>query len=76
MLGLRTGSLPEVRLASARPTRRRAASASAVAVPAADKDDHTELDLPKASADAVVIGVEVVDEDRTEPRALAATLRA
>jgi len=35
-------------------------------------DDHTELDLPKASADEVVIRVEVVDEDGTEPRALAA----
>ncbi len=72
MLGLRAGSLPGVKLASARPTRRRAASASAVAVPAADKDDHADLDLPKAPADAVVIGVEMVDEDGTEPRALAA----
>jgi RNA polymerase primary sigma factor len=71
LLGLRAGSLPEVKLASARPTRRRAASASAVAVPAADKDDHADLDLPKAPADAVVIGVEVVDEDATDPRALA-----
>jgi RNA polymerase primary sigma factor len=51
-------------------TRRRAASASAVAVPAADKDDHADLDLPKAPADAVVIGIEVVDEDGTEPRTL------
>jgi RNA polymerase primary sigma factor len=72
LLDLRAGSLPEVRLASTRPTRRRAASASAVAVPAADKDDHADLDLPTAPADAVVIGVEVVDEDGTEPRALAA----
>jgi RNA polymerase primary sigma factor len=45
---------------------------SAVAVPAADTDDHADLDLPTAPADAVVIGVEVVDEDGTEPRALAA----
>ena len=72
MLGLRAGSLPEVKFAGARPTRRRAASASAVAVPAADKDDHADLHLPKAPADAVVIGVEVVDEDRMEPRALTA----
>jgi len=72
LLGLRAGSLPGVKFASARPTRRRAARASAVAVPAADKDDHADLDLPKAPADAVVIGVEVVDEDETEPRALAA----
>jgi RNA polymerase sigma factor RpoD-like protein len=41
---------------------------SAVAVPAADKDDHAD----RAPADALVIGVEVVDEERTEPRALAA----
>ncbi|MGZ8562396.1 MAG: sigma-70 factor domain-containing protein, partial [Candidatus Limnocylindria bacterium] len=71
MLSLRAGSLPEVKLASARPTRRRAASVSPVAVPAADRDDHADLDLPKAPADSVVIGVEVVDEDGTEPRALA-----
>jgi RNA polymerase primary sigma factor len=45
---------------------------SAVAVPAADTDDHADLDLPTAPADAVVSGVEVVDEDGTEPRALAA----
>jgi RNA polymerase sigma factor RpoD-like protein len=45
---------------------------SAVAVPAADEDDHADLDLPTAPADAVVIGVEVVDEDGTERRALAA----
>jgi RNA polymerase sigma factor RpoD-like protein len=45
---------------------------SAVAVPAADKDDHADRDLPTAPADALVIGVEVVDEERTEPRALAA----
>ena len=35
------------------------------------KDDHADLDLPKAP-DAVVIGVDVVDEDGTEPRTLAA----
>ncbi len=45
---------------------------SAVAVLAADTDDHADLDLPTAPADAVVIGVEVVNEDGTEPRALAA----
>jgi len=72
LLGLRAGSLPEVKLASALPTRRRAASPSAVAIPAADKDDHADLHLPKAPADAVVFGVEDVDEDGTEPRALAA----
>ena len=45
---------------------------SAAAVTAADTDDHADLDLPTAPADAVVSGVEVVDEDGTEPRALAA----
>ena len=45
---------------------------SAVAVPAADTDDHADLDVPKAPADAVVSGVEVVKEDGTEPGALAA----
>jgi RNA polymerase primary sigma factor len=45
---------------------------SAVAVPAADTDDHADLDLPTAPADAVVIGVEVVNENGTEPRVLAA----
>src|SRR5665811_2020191 len=45
---------------------------SAVAVPAADTDDHADLDLPTAPADAVVSGVEVVDEDGTKPNALAA----
>ena len=45
---------------------------SAAAVTAAHTDDHADLDLPTAPADAVVIGVEVVDEDGTEPRALAA----
>jgi RNA polymerase primary sigma factor len=46
---------------------------SAVAVPAADTDDHADLDQPAtAPADAVVIGVEAVDEDGTEPRVLAA----
>src|SRR5665811_1743959 len=44
---------------------------SAVAVPAADTDDHADLDLPTAPADAVVSGVEVVDEDGTKPNALA-----
>jgi len=36
------------------------------------KDDHADLDLPTAPADAVVIGVKVVNADGTEPRALAA----
>jgi RNA polymerase primary sigma factor len=72
VLGLRAGSLPEVRLGSARPTRRRAAIAGAVVVPAAEKDDHADLALPKAPADAVAIGGEVVDGDATEPPALAA----
>jgi len=72
VLGLRSGSLPVAKLASARTTRRRAASASAVPVPVADKATHADLDPTRAPADAVVIGVEVVDEDRTEPRALAA----
>jgi len=45
---------------------------SAVAITAADTDDHADLDLPTAPADALVSGVEVVDEDGTEPRVLAA----
>ena len=49
---------------------------SAVAVLAADTDDHADLDLPTAPADAVVIGVEAVDEDGTEPRVLAADAHA
>jgi RNA polymerase primary sigma factor len=69
VLGLRSGSLPVVKLASARTIRRRAARASAVAVPPADTDDHADLDLPKAFADAVVIRLEMVEEDGTEPGA-------
>ena len=72
MLRLRAGSLPEAKLVGARPTRSRAAVGSAVAVPAADSDDHVDPDLPEAPANAVASGVEVVDEDGTEPRALAA----
>ena len=45
---------------------------SAVAAPAADTDDHADLDVPTAPADVVVSGVEAVDEDGTEPRVLAA----
>jgi RNA polymerase primary sigma factor len=71
-LGLRSGSLPVVKLASARTIRRRAASASAVAVPPADTAAHADLDPTRAPADALVVGVEVIDEDGTEPRALAA----
>src|SRR3990170_1485965 len=72
VLGLRAGSLPEGKLVSARPPPRRAASGGAVAVPAADKDDHVGPVLPKAPADAVVIDVEVVDEGGDEPRVRAA----
>src|SRR5450759_541699 len=72
LLRLRAGSLPEAKLVGARPTRSRAAVGSAVAVPAADSDDHVDPDLPEAPANAVASGVEVVDEDGTEPRALAA----
>ena len=71
VLGLRAGPLPEVNVASARPTRRRATSASAVAVDAAAEDDPADLDLSNAPADAVFIGVEMVDEDGTEPHSLA-----
>jgi RNA polymerase sigma factor RpoD-like protein len=72
VLGLRAGSLPEVRVATARPTRLRAASASGVAIEAAAQDDHADLDLPKAHADAVLIAVEGVDEDGIEARSPAA----
>ena len=72
MLGLRAGSLPVVKLASARPTRRRAVSAGAVAVPAADAAARADLDLPKPPADTGVTGVEVVGENGIEPRELAA----
>ena len=71
VLGLRGGSLPVAKRASARTLCRRAASASPVAVPPADAAAHADLDLPAAPADAVVVGVEAGDEDRTEPRALA-----
>ena len=36
------------------------------------EDDHADLDLPNATADALVIGIEVVDEDGAQPPALAA----
>jgi len=72
VLGLRSGLLPVVKLASAPTIRRRAANVSAVAVRPADTAAHADLDLPPAYADAVAIGVEVVDEDPTELRALAA----
>ena len=71
MLGLRSGSLPVAKLASAQTIRRRAASASAVVVPPADTATHADPYPTRAPADAVVISVEVVDEDRTEPRARA-----
>ena len=71
-LGLRSASLPVVTLASARTIRRRAASASAVAVPIAEKTAHADPDLTTAPADAVFIGVEAVEGDGTEPRALVA----
>jgi RNA polymerase primary sigma factor len=70
LLDPRAASLPEVKLASARPTRPRAASLSAVAVPIAEITAHSDLDVSKAPADAIAIGVEVVEEDGTEPRAL------
>jgi RNA polymerase primary sigma factor len=72
VLGLRSGSLPVAKLASAQTIRRRAASASAVVVPPADTATHADPYPTRAPADPVVISVEVVDEDRTEPRALAA----
>jgi RNA polymerase primary sigma factor len=56
MLAPRSGSLPVVTLASAGMIHRRAAS----------------LDPPQTPAGAVVIGLEVVDEDRTEPHELPA----
>jgi RNA polymerase primary sigma factor len=52
-----------VKLASAQPARRRAARARAVAVPAAAKGHDADLDLPKAPAEAVEIGVELVGDD-------------
>jgi RNA polymerase primary sigma factor len=71
VLGLRAGSLPVVKLASARALRRRAAGAGAVAVSPANAADPADLHLPMPPADAGVISVEVVNQDRTEPRALA-----
>ena len=68
LVGSRTLPEVEVEVASARATRRRTPSASAVAVDDAAQDDHADLDLPTVPADAVVIGVEVVDENGTEPR--------
>jgi RNA polymerase primary sigma factor len=45
---------------------------SAVAVPAADTDDLADLYPTTAPGDAVDTSVEVIEEDGTEPRALAA----
>jgi RNA polymerase primary sigma factor len=70
VLGLRAGSLPEVELASARRIHRRAPSASANTAPPADTAALTDLELPTELADGLVSGVEVVDQDGTEPRAL------
>jgi RNA polymerase primary sigma factor len=61
-----------VKLASARPTRRRVANASALAVPIPEKTAHADLDPAQTPADAVVVGAEVVDEAGIEPRELAA----
>ena len=58
-----------VKLASARTLRGRASTAGAIAVPVPEKDAHADPDPPKAPADAIAIGVEGVEEDRTEPRA-------
>src|SRR5450631_3810111 len=62
-LAPRAGSLPQVKLASAQPARRRAARARNVAVPAAAKGHDADIDLPKAPAEAVEIGVELVGDD-------------
>jgi RNA polymerase primary sigma factor len=70
--GRRSGSLPEVQVASARTLRRRAESDSAVAVPVAEKTTRSDPNRLGAPAGAVVTRVEVVDQDRTEPGALAA----
>jgi hypothetical protein len=72
VLGRRSGSLPEVQVASARTLRRRAESDSAVAVPVAEKTTRSDPNRLGAPAGAVVTRVEVVDQDRTEPGALAA----
>ena len=71
VLGLRSGSLPVVVLASARRIHRRAPSASANTVPPADTAALTDLELPTELDDGFVSGVEVVGQDGTEPRALA-----
>jgi RNA polymerase primary sigma factor len=65
-----------VTLATARTIRRRAASARAVAAPITEKTAHADPDLPTAPADALVIGVEVVEEGGTGPSALAANAPA
>ena len=62
VLGLRSGSLPVVKLASARTIRRRAANASALAVPLADTAAHAGLDLPTAHAGALAGGLAVIAE--------------
>src|SRR5450759_1542824 len=72
LLGLRVGSLPGSGSRAPGQPAVVPRVPSAVAVRPADTDAHADLDLPTAPADAVVIGVEVVDEDVTEPRALAA----
>ncbi len=58
-----------VKFASAQTIRRRAASASAVAVPLAEKTAHADPEVRTAPAGAVAIDAEVVEEDGTEPRA-------
>jgi RNA polymerase primary sigma factor len=70
LVDLRAGSLSEVTVASARPPRRRATSASAVAVSAVATDDDADLVLPQALelpdadplAGAVEVGLEVIGE--------------
>ena len=73
MLGLRSGSLPVVKVAQApghsvfvprAPAPSRSLSRETAA--------HADLDLPTAPADAVVVGMEAVEGDRIEPGALAA----
>jgi RNA polymerase primary sigma factor len=63
-------------LASARRIHRRAPSASANAVPPADTAAQIDLELPTELADGLVSGVEVIDQDGTEPRALASATPA
>src|SRR5665647_1968819 len=72
VLGLRSGSLPVVKLASAPTIRRRAANASAVAADAPATLDDEELEEPTAGELEAPTAGELTEPAAEEPEALAA----